>query len=511
MGGNLANGVHHFGAVSPQLPALRVDGCEISYGEFARSGRRIAGWLRGLGSGGLRVGVLAGRSAGAYAGVIGACWAGATYVPLGQSLPEERLIRTLRTIGLDALIVDGPAAQGLSAAVLAVCPRAILVAGDHLATDPRIAKFSDLADDPGLAPVVLGDEHIAYVIFTSGTTGQPKGVEIRLGGLLEHLAVIQEIYQFASSDRISLAADLTFDPSILNMFMTWNVGAALHVVPAGEVADPISFIQRHELTAWNSTPAIIGLLVWRGVLRAGCLPSLRVSIFGGDTLTRKAALAWQAAAPGSVVDNVYGPTEATIECLHQRLTDPPVVTPARDSLALGVPYRGVRAAVLDGHREEVADGEEGELAIAGAQLAAGYFGAPELTAARFVMIDGIRWYLTGDKAYRDTGGVFHHLGRIDNQIKLRGYRVEMGEIEGAMREVCGTDLVAVIAWPMLDGCPIGLVGFVAGEVSPKQVRAGLARLLPGYMVPNEIRGIAALPATAHGKIDRRALADLLEG
>jgi D-alanine--poly(phosphoribitol) ligase subunit 1 len=511
---NLAWGVYRHGQTRPHSLALSVAGGDIGYGELARLGRTIAGWLLecGRGSAG-RVGILAGRSLSAYAGVVGTCWAGATYVPLGLSWPEGRLRTTLKVIGLDALIVDAAAMQLLSPSLLADCPTAILVADPAAAApeDHRWRTLAALTDRPDLSPVALPAEHIAYVIFTSGTTGVPKGVQIGLGAIAHHLRVIQQIYRFTPDDRISLAAELTFDPSILNMFMTWNAGASLHVVPATQLLAPIKFINDHTLTVWNSSPTVIGLLLRLGALRPGVFPTLRASIFGGETLTLAAARAWQPAAPASTVDNLYGPTEATIECLWQRLTDPPAVTAERGSLAIGLPYDGTTAAIVDAELNFLPPGEIGELAVSGTQLAAGYFDQPELTAARFPMIDGTRWYLTGDAAYQDDAGRFHHLGRRDDQVKVRGHRVELGDVEAHLRQASGSEQAAAVAWPLAEGSAQGIVCFVCGEgPSPGDIRESLKQLLPAYMVPQAIHRIASLPMTPHGKVDRRALLALLE-
>ena len=364
-------------------------------------------------------------------------------------------------------------------------------------------------------PAARARNSIAYIIFTSGTTGPPKGVQIELGAVVDHLAVIQAEYRFEARDRVSLAFDLTFDPSILNMLMTWNVGASLHVAPAASLLAPIAFIQNNELTVWNSAPAMIGLATRLGMLKPDALPSLRFSIFGGDTLTWTAAEAWRRAAPNSVVDNVYGPTEATIEVLRQRLTEPPVVTPERSALALGVPYPGVAAAILDPEMRFLPAGEVGELAVAGSQLAAGYLDRPDLTAAQFPTIDGVRWYLTGDKAYQDAAGRFHHLGRLDDQVKIRGHRVELGEIETHLRAVAQAADVAAVAWPYADGAATDVAAFVlprpgAAPFDPDAVRAALHGALPAYMVPKRLRAVNALPLTPHGKVDRRALIQALE-
>jgi D-alanine--poly(phosphoribitol) ligase subunit 1 len=512
---NLADGIHRLGQAAPHSLALAVDGRAVSYGALAALGRRIAHWLAGRGAAG-RVGLLAGRSLGAYAGVVGAFWAGATYVPLGLRWPEERLRLTLALTRLDALIVDAEGMRVLSPDLMRECPASILLAepasGNLAARFSTLDALDDQADPP---PTPRPAGHIAYIIFTSGTTGAPKGVQISLGAIHHHMAVVQDIYRVRPADRVSLAFDLTFDPSIFNMLLAWNAGASLHVVPQASLIVPIDFIRDHRLTVWNATPATVGLLMRLGRLEPDTLPDLRLSIFGGDTLTLEAAMAWQRAAPASCIDNVYGPTEATIECLHQPLTDPPVVTAARGSLAIGKPYSGTEAAVFDADRNPLPPGEPGELGICGPQLALGYLDQPELTAARFPILNGRRWYLTGDVAYRDGAGRFHHLGRCDEQIKVRGHRVELGEVESHLRQVCGSASAAAVGWPVMLGAATGLVGFFAAPsepppVSPHAMRAALASRLPGYMVPQSIRRIDSLPLTPHGKVDRAALLAMLD-
>jgi acyl-coenzyme A synthetase/AMP-(fatty) acid ligase len=233
---------------------------------------------------------------------------------------------------------------------------------------------------------------------------------------------------------------------------------------------------------------------------------LRISIFGGETLTLEAARAWARSAPNSTVDNVYGPTEATIEVLHQRLTEPPCVTAERGSLALGLPYPETKVAIFDAERGVLPFGEVGEIAVAGFQLAAGYLGRPDLTEARFTWIDGTRWYLTGDTGYQDGEGRFHRLGRSDDQVKIRGHRVELGDVESHLREVCDTELAAAVPWPLANGGATGLVAFVASALkAPREIRAALEARLPAYMVPQTVWQLETMPLTAHGKVDRQAL------
>lgn len=515
MGDNLAAAFHHVALARPERLALSVADADVSYGELARRAGAIAGWSLDVGGGTGRVAVMAGRSQGAYAGVLAACWAGGTYVPLGAAWPEARLAAALELVRPSALIVDAAGAGRMSPRLLAAAGCPVLVADWGAPSgNPKLASASALPDRAELEPAGRTAEHVAYVMFTSGTTGAPKGVQVSLGAVLHHLAVVQDVHRFDEADRISLAPELTFDPSILNMFMAWGVGASLHVVPAPLLIAPDEFIRDEALTVWNSAPTVIGLLMRRGRLGPGVFPSLRLSIFGGDTLTAAAAQAWRRAAPASAIENVYGPTEATIECLHYRLDDPPSVTRGRGSLALGAAYAGTRVAVLGEALNPVPPGETGELAISGPQLAVGYLGEPELTALRFPIIGGARWYLTGDLAYQDQAGLFHHLGRRDDQIKVRGNRVELGEVESCLRQVCETELAAAIGWPIVDGAAMGVVGFfvpAAGGPAPasREICTAMRERLPAYMTPQSVRAVAALPTTPHGKVDRQALAALL--
>jgi acyl-CoA synthetase (AMP-forming)/AMP-acid ligase II len=219
--------------------------------------------------------------------------------------------------------------------------------------------------------------------------------------------------------------------------------------------------------------------------------------------------AWQEAAPNTAIFNLYGPTEATVFCLSQ--TAPLPLTPGRDVVAIGSPLPGSEAAVFDTHGQPVADGLPGELAIAGIQLADGYLGAAELTASRFPTHNGKRWYLTGDLAIRDAAGTFHCLGRIDNQIKILGYRVELEEIDAHLRQVTGADVVGSVAWPMVDGTPRGIVSIVgAHTIDSEHIISQLKTRIPAYMVPSRVLARDSLPLNQSGKVDRKALVQWLD-
>lgn len=498
---------------TPNAPALSVDGLELTYRELAARAQRISRWLRNCpGRNPIRVGILGNRSADACAAILGVGWAGGSFIPVSLKLPEDRLSALLAMSELDALIVDGHGAPLLSQTVLASSPGYILVPGSVSVSSPGKAICNLNSLSPGgyeHAPASVEAEAIAYTIFTSGTTGIPKGVEIPFRAIGQHVKAMQHIYALVPTDRVAQTSDLSFDVALSNMFVAWNAGASLHVVPEGQIMAPAKFIRDHRITFWFSVPSIIHFMQSLKMLGKGAFPDLRCSVFAGEPLLLRSALAWQEAAPNSVVDNTYGPTEGTVVCVGQRLPDSAAFPQRRDIVALGRAFPGSEIAIVDEHLHFLPPDEPGEIALSGAQVAAGYFRQPELTAARFPVIAGKRWYLTGDKGVKDAHGVFYHLGRLDHQVKVLGYRVELEDIEVHLRAASDSQLVAAVAWPLSHGAASGIVGFVSrSSVRPERIRELLKQRLPAYMVPNHIY-IRDIPLTANGKVDRQNLLNSL--
>lgn len=506
---------------TPDRLALFADGIELSYAALARRAARLAAELRARGIGRRsRVGILGSRSLIAVEAVLGVAWCGAAYVPLGLRWPAERINLVASMTRLDALIADEAGAKLLTAEMAAGTKVLVLPAvgfGD-LQTgggERTVIRFAwhDVSESQPESAELSGPEEMAaddlvYVIFTSGSTGIPKGVMIASASLAAYLAALGARKVMTPEDRASHFTELSFDPSVGEIFVPLYAGASLHVVPSVNAVSPARFIREHQLTIWGSAPAAIAWLRDTRSLQPGSLPTLRYSSFGGEPLPLASVRAWQAAAPNSVVDNLYGPTEATVDCAGQRVEPgaTPVVTPERCVLAIGTPHPGSELAVFGPDRHKLPAGTVGELGIAGLQLAVGYYEATELTAERYQIIDGKRWFLTGDLAMEDAAGQFHHMGRLDNQIKIHGHRVELEEIEAHLRAVTQIDQVAAVAWPVADGVALGIVGFV-GQCGPTEglIREALRKRLPPYMVPATIHKLAALPISTSGKIDRRAL------
>jgi amino acid adenylation domain-containing protein len=520
-GYNLASSFFEHATRFPKRVALEFDDREITYGELHEIVQPIARRLTDKCGGKVgRVGILASRSVEAYAGILAACWSGGTYVPLSLKIPEARLRTMLERVELDALIVDSAGAGLLSESLLPSCPKYILAPAaldgeqrqDSTGRRHKIECRAVLeALDPTDKPVEVPASHTGYIVFTSGTTGTPKGVMIPTGAVAQHLSAMLERSDLSHKDRIAGISDVTFDLSVTDIFLTFAVGGTLLVVPGTQMMAPLKFVQKKRATVWFTVPSFIALMSRMKMLTPNALPDLRYSFFAGETLPLASALQWQRTASRSIIHCLYGPTETTIVCTGLPFTGENCVTPGRDSVPIGVPFPGTEVMILDAHLREVPVGMAGEIAIAGPQLSSGYYGDPELTAKKFPEINSKRWYLSGDHGFQDAAGVFHHLGRVDYQIKVRGHRIELEEVEAHLREVCQTGAVAAIGWPADHGVAEGIIAFVSGSANSQKSNwvAELKRRLPFYMVPSEIHQLSSLPFNVNGKVDRKELGEML--
>lgn len=519
-------------AANADRPALWVDGGHVSYAELRRTAARLAGAINaargaGLARGETQCGVLANRSLTAYAGVLASLMAGSAYAPLNPKFPIERLRAILSASMIDTLIVDARSAEVVLPLVecfdrpLTVLSPDLPAPVEWIARAPqhRFVSARDIENsDPAAARPESSANDGAYLLFTSGSTGAPKGVLVSHANALTYIENVRERFQPTSTDRFSQLFDFSFDLSVHDMFLAWSAGACVCCIPEGALVGISDFIRKQELTFWLSVPSTAAFMRQMRMLKPGCFPSLRWSLFCGEALPVALARSWQAAASNSTVENLYGPTEATIAFTAYRLpSDPCAELDNLETVPIGTPLPGQRTMLIDDCGYPVREGEAGELCLGGSQVAGGYWRNAELTAARFkpphgADEPGLGWYRTGDLAVDagELGLVFR--GRLDRQTKIRGHRVELLEVENAMRSAAATDSVAVIAWPVSDGgLALGLVGFVSGSGrSPADIIEKCRERLPLYMVPDEVREISRLPLNANGKTDYGALKTLLE-
>jgi amino acid adenylation domain-containing protein len=448
---------------------------------------------------------------------------GKGYVPLNPKFPIERTRRMLSLSGCNVLVVGKECLAQLpdllpevDRPLTVILPEA--VADDLAAAHPRHCFVSSKEVQDGEVssiPVEVNEDATAYLLFTSGSTGDPKGVPISHSNVCSYVRYIADRYEVNENDRFSQEFDQTFDLSVHDMFVCWARGACLYCVPDKYVMAPAKFIRDHQLTMWFSVPSVIGLLVKMRLLSPGCFPSLRFSLFCGEPLPAGSARLWQEAAPNSIVENLYGPTETTISITHFRWDQArPSQECVNGIVPIGWTFPGQRFRIVDEQGQAVPVGERGELCLSGSQVTRGYWNNSQKTQQQFVRLPGdgdAVWYRTGDLVKQDMAGCLYYLGRIDHQVKIRGYRVELQEIEAVLRKTCGTEQVVSIAWPAHNGSADGVVAFVSGIRSLDQDRviASCSQILPDYMVPRRIYLLDEMPLNPNGKIDLHRLAYLL--
>ncbi|MGG5818515.1 amino acid adenylation domain-containing protein [Falsiroseomonas sp. HW251] len=510
----------------PRRTALFVQGTAIAYDELFDRAARLSGAIAATAGPARRCAILGARSLTAFTGVLGALLARCAYVPLNPRHPPDRIAGVLRQAGAAVVVVDEaamPAARALAEAsprqpLTLVMPDAT-AAPDWAARLPhRVLTRADLSA-PG-APLAAAPSDAAYLLFTSGSTGEPKGVEVRHRNLVAYLRAAAARYAPGPEDRFSQFFELGFDLSAHDMFLCWTAGAALHCPPAEVLMAPRDFARRHELSFWFSVPSTASFMERLRLLRPGDFPALRWALFCGEALPTRLAHRFAEAAPNATVENLYGPTEATIAITAWRLPRDPAGLPGGlpDIAPIGEPLPGARAVVLGPDGREAAPGEAGELCLGGAQVTDGYLARPALTAERFAppaVADaaGTRWYRTGDRARRDPVHGLVFLGRMDRQVKIAGHRIELQEIEAALRRATGSDLAAAIAWPVdADGLARGVVGFIPdGFATDEEVLAACRRILPPTALPSRLHRVAAWPVNDNGKTDLGRLRGMLEG
>jgi len=467
---------------SPEAPALTCGGLTVTYGELNRRANRLAHWLRRLGAGPeSRVGLRLDRSVDLVVGILGVLKAGAAYVPLDPGSPLERLAFVME----DADI------------------RIVVGAEEIQQTEGLPDGDLEISGDGGDA------SSLAYVIYTSGSTGRPKGTLVTHANVTRLFDATEDWFGFGERDVWTLFHSYAFDFSVWEIWGALLYGGRLVVVPWEVSRSPEQFLElldRERVTVLNQTPSAFAQIA----RTEAALPDLRLVIFGGEALDPASLEPWFARRgderPRLV--NMYGITETTVHVTYRplRATDTRnVIGVPLPDLSLGVMDRGFRPAPI---------GVPGELVVGGAGLARGYLGRPELTAERFVPdTRGERLYRSGDLGRYLPNGDVEYLGRLDHQVKIRGFRIELGEIEAALMLAGARQAVVMVRSDGSDrsdrsvGSPGDrrLVAYVVGDATAEALRESLRHRLPDYMVPAAFVALDALPLTANGKVDRKAL------
>ena len=485
-----------FIACSRQFPndsAIFVDARSYTYGEFNGLCSAMCVLLKAHDiQKGDRVGIFTENNIYTYASLLGILSCGACYVPLDYNNPVARNIGIIADAGIKVLLYTD---QEDKARELSVSP--------GTACRPLNNRVTP---NPGtLAPVDQTPDDLCYLLFTSGTTGKPKGVPIYHRNLAAFLDMMLESgrYDFNRHDRFLQMFELTFDLSVFSFLVPLAVGASFYPIPRKGIAylEVADILETREITVALMVPSVINFLKpYFGEIH---LPRMRYSLFCGEALYHEPLSSWAQCVPYAKIENLYGPTEATIFCLRyawQRGASPH--PQGKGIVPIGRPMEGMDAFNIN---ENSLD-EEGELCLSGAQVTLGYWNNPSKTAEVFgTTKDGKQFYRTGDLCKIDQAGNFLYLGRIDNQVKVEGHRIELEEIEFHTRVFCGDKQVIAVVYTSEAGFHFILLFIESDKELKKGLEEHLKKHLPGYMIPKEIITVSLFPLNSNGKIDRKAL------
>ncbi len=457
---------------------------QLTYAELKRGSDALAAFIqRTLGDDRSPVVVIGHKQPEMLLGFLGSVKAGHAYVPLETGLPAQRVAHVVAS----------------AEARLVLTPETIREALGQAAAPPLRAP-SD------------GDAH--YVMFTSGSTGEPKGVTITLGCLTSFLEWMLAEHHFLASEEVFLnQAPFNFDLSVMDTYLSLVIGGTLVSLTSDVIANSRRLyraLANAGLTTWVSTPSFAQLCLAEPRFDAHMIPSLKRFLFCGESLPPAVAAQLLGRFPGAEVWNTYGPTEATVATTSVRIDRD--VLHRYPTLPVGYPKPDARVLVMDADGCRVPEGERGEIVIAGPNVSPGYLNRPELTRRSFFKLDGLQAYRTGDWGHIE-GGLLFFDGRMDDQVKLHGYRIELGDVEANLRALA--DVRDAVVVPLIrDSRVDALAAFVIPEAAvfdttfqaAMQLRRALADRLPAYMVPRVVEMVASFPMTSNGKVDRRALA-----
>ena len=509
----------------PEAVAIVSGEERFTYGQLERASNQLARLLQEVGCRkGDRVCFLMPKSPVAITSMIGILKAGCIHVPLDPASPALRTRKILESCENRWILAAGQVLPLLNDLLDDRSLRTRISVGwlqhrPSTASFPVVWSADDLAlMEPTPLPQHASSADPAHILFTSGSTGMPKGVVITHSNVLHFVEWGLRHFGIDSSDRLSGHTPLHFDLSTFDIFGTFAAGAELHMVPHEAALSPLmlaEFIRNEELTQWFSVPSVLNYMSKFDVVKFGDFPSLRRVLWCGEVLPSPALRYWMLRLPHVRFTNLYGPTETTIASSFYDV--PACPTDERGSIPIGTACDGEELMILNQNLQPVSPAEIGDLYIGGVGLSPGYWRDPEKTAAAFIHDPrsdnpNDRIYRTGDLARRGTDGLVYFIGRNDTQIKSRGYRIELGEIEAALSSSAYLQESAVVAIDRggFEGWLIccAYVQQPGSHSTPSSLRKELEKQIPSYMLPVRWMAYPALPKNPNGKIDRPRLKEL---
>jgi amino acid adenylation domain-containing protein len=496
---------HHAAETPERIAIIDSDG-ETTYGALAARAGAISRHFRSCGIEPEEpVGVLMRRRAELIAVLLGIWQAGGSYVPFDHDDPPDRILRMLGAGGCRRVVGDRDQLEKLSAAMTPRDSKDVqLEPVDDIGTGTGTGTGTG---ENGRASAAPGGSRLAYLLFTSGSTGEPKAVEVEHRNVLALLDAARQLLGFSAEDRYLAISTIAFDASITELFLPLATGASLVLRDRSLLLEPrrlADVIRQHDVTVFQTGPA-----VWSVILeRCPDFPKVRVAITHGEAVSPQ--LAARICLHGEAAWNLYGPTETTVWACGRALTAATLASLSPISAPIGRPLPHATAMVMDEACKPVSDEVQGELWIGGPGVARGYRGNPELTAKRFVDVDGVRHYRTGDIVQRDAQGVLHYFGRDDDQMKIRGVRIEPGEVEAALLKHESVAQAAVTWFETRSGrkAIVAAVTLKPGaSCTERQLHDTVSVRMPRQMIPSRYVFVPWLPMTTSGKIDRGALRD----
>jgi amino acid adenylation domain-containing protein len=494
--------------------AIKIENRLISYEELNENALNVANMLLENGALNETIGIVGQRKASSFFGILGILYSGCNYTPLNTKYSKVRLINILRSANVRYIVGDEEDLKTF----LQLIGNEYKFQGIILpeGKSHHIVSWIDKSYHRQIKkPIYNNGQDIAYILFTSGSTGLPKGVQVRNSNLVSFLEGMNNIYKLDPGFHASQTFDLSFDPSVSDMFFTWFNGGVLCVLPEIEKILPSEYINREEIHFWNSVPSLASFMLKMGTLKPGIFPSLRYSMFCGEQFPKNIADSWRLAAPNSTIENLYGPTEATIYISRYKyeITDENKQF-KNNIIPIGQPFPNQKVEIINENNLPVKRGEIGELCFKGSQITKGYFNEDVKTNEVFVGFqwdddENInKWYKTGDLGFVNSDGSLECIGRKDSQIKIAGRRIEIGEIESILQKFAMLSDIVIVPIRDLSDIVVGCYGFTTLKVTKEiefEIRKNSELSLEKVFFPKKIIHIEQFPLTASGKINRREL------